>query len=658
MTQSTADIDVRRAGRRNSLLSFHRLQRISILLLTVALIAMSAAKATSIPRWADNLLTYAAGIGIIATAMTFVMIAGGFDLSVGSIAAVCGVVAVLVMQRLASSSPTVAIGVAILAAVAAGIILGAINGILIAYVGVNPFVVTLSTMFVFRGIGLVITNGGQSQSVPIVMANAFSRLYWGGLYLGPLKISIPLLVSAGVFLVGLYLLRLTRFGHYVYATGGNERAAWLAGINTKFTTAMTYVLSGLTCAVAAVLWTGLSNTAQASSYSGREMIIIAAVIVGGTQLGGGRGGLFATLCGLLLLCSIEQLLTQYGVDAQYRQIVTGLIIVSVVAIDSYMKRRNVRGAGMGRGRAVLILIAILAIVGAAVAYPMMWGKGQKKLRIGFAMTLGDPYWENMRLGAIDEARKLGAEVTILNAEEDVQRQTEQVRDLITAGVDVVCLVPMKPDALVNSVKALNRAGIPVIIVNREVDDGCDYVAYTGTDTKAGAVTSAKILVHAIGGRGKIVEFQQVLGTGPQRMRSQAMDEVLKDYPGINLVQRIPHNGDDAKVVNDVRTLLENHKDLKGIYVHGDPQAIAAARACRDRGRTDIAVVGMGGSQQAIEAIKANLLTGTSYQQPEEEGRSAVRLAIKHLKGEKLNRRYPIECPPITKDNADKYKGQF
>jgi ribose transport system substrate-binding protein len=282
----------------------------------------------------------------------------------------------------------------------------------------------------------------------------------------------------------------------------------------------------------------------------------------------------------------------------------------------------------------------------------------RKWRIGFAMTLNDPYWQNMRLGALDEAKKAGAEVTILNAEEDVQKQAQQINDLIAQGVDIVCLVPMKPDGLVNSVRALNAAKIPVIIVNREIEKGCDYVAYTGTDTYQGAVTSAQILMKAIGGKGEIVEFQQVLGTGPQLARSKALQDVMKEYPDVKLVERIPHEGNDSKVVAEMGTVLSKHPKLKGIYVHGDPQAIAAANACWNAGRRDIAIVGMGGSVQAIQAIKEGKLTGTSYQQPEEEGRSGIRLAVRYLKGEKLEKRYPIACPAITRENAEKFKGQF
>ena len=311
-------------------------------------------------------------------------------------------------------------------------------------------------------------------------------------------------------------------------------------------------------------------------------------------------------------------------------------------------------------RCCLALILMAGIVAAAVGCSKspQTSAGESRRVIGFCMTLDDPYWQNMRLGAIDEGKKLGAEVIVTNAKEDPVVQIQQIQEMIARRADAVCVVPMKKEPLVAGVQALNRAGIPVILVNREVAEGCDYVCFTGTDTYNGAVTSAKILIDAIGGKGGIAELHQHLGTGPEIARSQALRDVLKDYPEVTIVARVPHDGDRGKAIKEMQTLLGKFPDLKGVYVHGDPQAIAAAEACADVGRTGIAIVGMGGSQEAIDAIKQGKITGTSFQQPEEEGRSAVRLAIKHLNGEKLEKNYLIPCPPITKTNADQFKGQF
>ena len=303
----------------------------------------------------------------------------------------------------------------------------------------------------------------------------------------------------------------------------------------------------------------------------------------------------------------------------------------------------------------ILMILILAVM---VAIVTGCGKDGDQRQIGFLMTLDHPYWQNMRLGAEDEAEKLGVEVTILNAKEDPFFQTQQINEMIAKRVDVVCLVPMKKEDLVRGVQMLNRADVPVIIVNREIGEGCEYICYTGTDTYAGAVVSAKILAEAIGGRGEIVEFHQHVGTGPEVARSQALRDVLKDYPEIEPVARVPHRGERDIVKTEMQTLLQKYPELAGVYAHGDNFAIAAAQVCRKAGRAGIKAVGMGGSEEMIEAIKQGLVTGTSYQQPEEEGRSAMRLAVKYLDGEKLDRTYPIACPAITAENADQFKGQF
>lgn len=329
--------------------SFQLIQAGSVLLLLLLLCVISAAQTKTFLTWQNlvyNLLTNAAYVGIIACGMTFVMVAGGFDLSVGSATIVCSVVAVLVLQGMGGQPVWMAITVAVVATAGAGILLGAANGAAIAYVGVNPFVTTLSTMLIFGGIALIMTQGGQSLSVPLALKKTFSQLYWGKVNLfdsTTYQLTIPILVFLGVFVLSVFVLRFTRFGHYVYAVGGNENASWLAGINTSLVKAATYAICGLTCAIAAVIYTATSSTAEASSNQGIELIVIAAVIVGGTPLGGGSGGLFLTLNGLLLLQVIENLLPHFGVGEEYREIVRGGIILVVVAIDVLVRGTGRKG---------------------------------------------------------------------------------------------------------------------------------------------------------------------------------------------------------------------------------------------------------------------------------------------------------------------------
>jgi len=311
------------------------------------------------------------------------------------------------------------------------------------------------------------------------------------------------------------------------------------------------------------------------------------------------------------------------------------------------------------------MAAAAAMIGLACNSGKEGGSGdgteKAKYKIGFAMTLDHPYWNNFYSGALDEGDKLGVEVIITDAQEDAGRQITQIKQLIASGIDALCLVPMKPDELVPGVQEANRRGIPVIIVNRHVSKGCDYVCYIGTDTYEGAVTSAKILMHAIKGEGGIIEFHQELGSGPERLRSKAIRQVMKDHPKVDILRRIAHQGKRPVVVEEMKALLgdpELSPRIKGVYAHGDEFALAAIQACESRGRKDIAAVGMGGSKEAVAAVKAGRMTGTSYQQPEQEGRRGVRRAFEHLQGKELRKEYLIKCPAITKENAAQFVGQF
>lgn len=341
----TTDARKQSAGRTKGSHSFRKFQQASILILLVALCVFASFKSSTFFTWTnlvDNILTNAAALGIVALGMTFIMIGGGFDLSVASTIVVCSVVLVMSMDWLSPHGAAVAIPVALLLTVLVGVILGAINGTLIAYIGVNPFVATLCTMLIFRGIAQILTGGGQTQQVhDILLRRRFDWFYDAGLRLcGDAGISMPILIFLVVFVVGIYLLRFTRFGHYVYAIGGNEEAAWLAGVNTHRIKALTYVLCGFTCAIAAIIFVAKTETAGAESHMGKELVVIASVIVGGTPLGGGSGGLTATVIGLLLLRVIDNLLTQFSIGPEYRPVVTGLIILVVVTVDVFAKRRS------------------------------------------------------------------------------------------------------------------------------------------------------------------------------------------------------------------------------------------------------------------------------------------------------------------------------
>ena len=273
-----------------------------------------------------NVLQQNSVIGIIACGMTFAIILGGFDLSVGSMTALASVVGATLMIDL--GTPGIPIG--IVGAVTACLLVGATNGWLIAYLGVNPFVATLGTMTVVRGLIYVATNASPRFGVPY----SFTTLGLGRLFGIPNPAILFLLVA---LLLG-FVLHRTRFGHYVYAVGGNSVASAQMGVNAARVRFAVYVLVSVCAAISGIILVGQTASATPQAALGYELTAIAAVIVGGAPLGGGRGQMTGTIVGVFLLGVVANGLNLFGVSPFWQPVATGLILIAAVAFDGYSGR--------------------------------------------------------------------------------------------------------------------------------------------------------------------------------------------------------------------------------------------------------------------------------------------------------------------------------
>lgn len=273
-----------------------------------------------------NILQQNAVIGIIACGMTFAIILGGFDLSVGSTTALASVVGATLMIDV----PGFGIPLGIIAAFAACLVVGSVNGVLIAYIGVNPFVATLGTMTVVRGLIYVMTNASPRFGVPY----GFTEVGLGYIAGVPIPAIIFGIVAA---LLG-FVLHKTRFGHYVYAVGGNVVAAAEMGINARRVKFAVYVLVSACAALSGIILIGQTASATPQAALGYELTAIAAVIVGGASLGGGRGRMIGTIIGVFLLGVVANALNLFGVSAFWQPVATGLILIFAVAADGFSKR--------------------------------------------------------------------------------------------------------------------------------------------------------------------------------------------------------------------------------------------------------------------------------------------------------------------------------
>lgn len=261
--------------------------------------------------------------GIIGCGMTFVILTGGIDLSVGSILGFSGVVA---SGILASTGNTF---LAVLTAVTIGICCGAVNGFFISQCGIPPFIATLGMMTLLRGCVLVYTKGS-----PIPVKIESYKFIGKGTIIG---IPVPVIILILLFLAAHYILTQTGFGRSIYAFGGNREAARLSGISVKRTEWMAYIINGFLSGVAAVVLTARLGSAQSTSGQGIEMDAIAAVILGGTSLSGGTGFVLPTVVGAMIMGIIDNILTLMNVNPHATNIVKGAVVLIAVLVDKKVK---------------------------------------------------------------------------------------------------------------------------------------------------------------------------------------------------------------------------------------------------------------------------------------------------------------------------------
>jgi ribose transport system permease protein len=276
-------------------------------------------------NWVKNniftILQQASAIGVVTVGMTFVIIGGGIDLSVGAIIALAGVWSTTVATQSYG-----AIGM-IFTAIVVGVAVGLINGVLISYGRLVPFIATLAMLVAARGLAAQIS-GKQTQVSTNSTINAIASTKILG-------IPVLVFILAGVVAAGWVLLNRTTFGRRTVAVGGNPEAARLAGINVRFHTMLLYALSGLCCGIAAIMLTSQATSAQAAMANLYELDAIAAAIIGGTLLSGGRGTIVGALFGVLVFSTITNLFAINNLSTEVQNMVKGGIIVAAVLVQQF-----------------------------------------------------------------------------------------------------------------------------------------------------------------------------------------------------------------------------------------------------------------------------------------------------------------------------------
>lgn len=271
-----------------------------------------------------NILRQVSVTGIITLGMTFVMLTGGIDLSVGSLVGLSSIIAATCMATLGWN-----MYVSILMALLVGLVVGVLNGFLITYIKIPALIATLGVQTLLRGICFIITGGYTVYGFP----EEFSFLGKG--YIG--VIPVPVIILVIVLGIGWFVLNKTRYGRYLYAIGGNKEATRLSGIRVNRNLMLTYIYSGLLAALAGVIELSRLNSGQPSAGEGYEMTVITSVVLGGISVSGGEGKFSGVFCGILIMGILSNGLTMMNVSTYYQSVIKGIVLLFAVGLDQVLK---------------------------------------------------------------------------------------------------------------------------------------------------------------------------------------------------------------------------------------------------------------------------------------------------------------------------------
>jgi ribose transport system permease protein len=594
-----------------------------------------------------NVGVQASVTAILAFGVTFVIVSAGIDLSVGSVAALSATVLAWM-----ATSEGVPVWIAVILAVVTGIACGLVNGALVSYGKLPPFIATLAMLSIGRGLSLVI-----SQGSPIPFPDSVSVL---GDTLGG-WLPVPVLVMVGMGLVTAVVLGRTYIGRSMYAIGGNEEAARLSGLRVKRQKLVIYALSGLFAAVAGIVLASRLVSAQPQAAQGYELDAIAAVVIGGASLAGGVGKASGTLIGALILAVLRNGLNLLSVSAFWQQVVIGVVIALAVLLDTVRRRAGggsatsapSSGASGPRGKGAAKIAIAAVCVAAVVAAVSFFNSGNSgtTTKVGMSLsTLNNPFFVQMKAGAQAEAKDAGIDLTVTDAQNDASQQANQLQNFTGAGMQSIIVNPVDSDAVGPAVRAANKADIPVVAADRGVNKA-ETATLVASDNVAGGRLAAKALADKLGGKGDIVVLQGTAGTSASRERGKGFTEGLKAYPGIKVVASQPADFDRTKGLDVMTNLLQSHPRITGVFAENDEMALGAVKALGSKAGKSVDVVGFDGTPDGLKAVAAGTLYASVAQQPKELGKIAVQNAVEAARGKQVDSTVKVPVKVVTEKNV-------
>ena len=562
-------------------------------------------------------------IGLLALALTPVIITGGIDLSVGSM---MGLAAVVLggLWRDAQVSVAFAVVVTLLLGLGGG----SLNGFLITRLGLPPLIVTLGTFSLFRGIAEGLTRGIENYSGFPPEFLFLGQGYAGGV------IPAQLFVLVAAIIAFAWLLHRTAFGRGLYAIGYSPEGARFAGLPVGRQVFIVYMLSGLAASVSAIIYVAHLGQAKSDAGSGFELMAITAVVLGGTSIFGGRGTIAGTVLGLFAIVVLQNGLRLAGQPAELTGILTGVLLLGTILLNRFSSAAKTQHRTIEeievKNSQVAVLSAVI-IVAALIVAASNWALVRSVTRnshsnaatpaastIGAAERIqvammpkakGDPYFISCRQGAEEAARELGVDLLWDGPTDlDSAKQNEVVEAWITKGVDVIA-VSVENQAGISTVlrKARDR-GIKVITWDADAEENArDFLINQATPQGIG-YTLTDEAARILNGKGEFAIITASLSAANQNEWIKNIKARLAEkYPDMKLVAIQPSEGDRDRAFAETQTLLKVYPGAKLIMAIAAPAVPGAAEAVKQSGRTDVRVIGLSLPNMNKPYVKAGIV---------------------------------------------------
>jgi rhamnose transport system substrate-binding protein len=597
-------------------------------------------------------------IGLLALALTPIIVTGGIDLSVGSMMGLAAIVLGWLWRDVGLPMP-LAVALTLLLGVAGG----ALNAALITRLKFPPLIVTLGTLSLFRGIAEGVTGGIQHYS-----GFPASFLHVGQGYVGGV-VPTQLFIFVAAAIAAAWWLHRTSFGRALYAIGHSAEGARYAGIPVSRRLGAVYVLSGLAASLAAVIYVAHLGQAKSDAGTGYELMAITAVVLGGASIFGGRGTVLGTVLGLFSIVLLQNGLRLSGQPAELSGILTGVLLVATIMVDLLSRRAKARPTSSTtiatelddvRNSQVGILSAVI-LAGALIVAASNWmlvnslreelrgaapaaggstngatatSGGAKPVVALMPKAKGDPYFISARKGADSAASALNVELLWDGPTDlDPAKQNEVVEAWITRGVNAIAVSVENKEAISTVLRKARQRGIKVVTWDADAEkDARDFFVNQATPQGIG-YTLTDEAARIMGGQGEFAIITASLSAANQNEWIKYIRERLKKYPGMTLVAIQPSEGDRDRAFSETQTVLKVHPKVKVIMAIAAPAVPGAAEAVKQSGRTDVKVTGLSLPNMCRPYIKSGVIESIVLWNTMDLGALAVRTAEALTTGE-------------------------